>query len=170
MKKITSVILMILFCLSFCSCADNSNTKKSTSQNKYLASVRTNEGEIVSVSAQDLIDEYKANEARFKKIYGGADISFTGTVKSVKIETDVYGGVDRWITKQNVIIFEEGWKLIIGQNNTTYDLAEFYPGQKLNVSTGIFAPYGKNTVWLVGNDQLHGHIFNNQITSINIYE
>lgn len=169
MKKIISVFLISAFFLSFCSCSF-SNIKTATSKTEYLATIFTNEGETVHISIQDLLDEYEANEARFKKLYGGANICFTGTVKSVKIETDVYSGNKSWITQQNVIIFEEGWKLIIGKDNTLFDLSEYYPGQKLNVSTGILSPYGKKTIWVVGNDSLHGHILNNQSTSINIYK
>ena len=55
------------------------------------------------------------------------------------------------------------------KDNTMYDLAEYYPGQKLNVSTGILAPTGKK-IWVVGNDSLHGHILNSQHTSITIYK
>ena len=140
----------------------------------------TNDGNTVEVSAEDLFSEFDANEARFAKIYGGATIEFTGTVKYIKYETDVYNG-DTISTKQNKIVFEEGWSLILGYTNFTYDVAEYYPGQKLKVSTGIISPAfdyqplqniaeNSRVVWLIGDDNLWGRTYNKQTTEISIVE
>ena len=66
-------------------------------------------------------------------------------------------------------------------NDTTYDLANYYPGQKLKVSTGIISaafdsePLQKiadnnRVVWLVGNDKLWDEVINEQTTTISDVE
>ena len=179
MKKFLSVFLAFITCLSLCACTSNSEDIGASNNSKYLASVHINTGDTVFMKPQELIDEFDANGARFAKLYRGATIEFVGTVKSIKTETDVYNG-EGWTTKQNMIIFEEGWILIIGAKNTNVDLAEYYPGQKLQVTTGILGPTPSEasfitaamglgrTVWLVGNDALYGRKLNTQITNIRI--
>ena len=84
-------------------------------------------------------------------------------------------------THNNKIVFEEGWSLIIGSKNTTYDLADYYPGQKLKVYTGIISPAfdseflqsiteNNRVVWLIGDDNLWGRTYNKQTTEISIVE
>ena len=98
----------------------------------------------------------------------------------IKIKTNVYTG-ESITTRQNKIVFEEGWCLILGANSTLYDLADYYPGQKLKVTTGIVSPAfdteflqttadNNRVVWLVGNDELNGSIINTQATAITIEE
>ena len=174
MKKVLSLLLALVLCLGLCACGGRAET----TVNK--ATVITNEGKTVEVTAQDLFDEFDANEARFLKLYGGANIEFEGTVKNIKVETDVYNG-NSISTKQSKIVFEEGWSLIIGGQSTVYDLADFYPGQKLKVSTGIVSAAfdteflqliadNNRTVWLVGNDKLWGTVVNEQTTIISVVE
>ena len=180
MKKALSLILALVMCLSLCACGGENNTPETTAPATNTATVITNEGETVNVSAQDLFDEYDANEARFAKVYAGATIEFIGTVKYIKIKTNVYTG-ESITTRQNKIVFEEGWCLILGANSTLYDLADYYPGQKLKVTTGIVSPAfdteflqttadNNRVVWLVGNDELNGSIINTQATAITIEE
>ncbi|MBR4289952.1 MAG: hypothetical protein IKT52_04845 [Oscillospiraceae bacterium] len=186
MKKVMSLLLALVMCLSLCACGGNDTSKttdaptETTAPTVNKATVITNEGETVEVSAQDLFNEYDANEARFAKIYGGATIEFVGTVKYIKIETNVYNG-ESVSAKQNKIVFEEGWCLILGADSTLYDLADYYPGQKLKVTTGIVSPAfdteflqttadNNRVVWLVGNDKLNGKLINTQATTITIEE
>ena len=172
MKKALSLILALVLCLSLCACGENStgtNTK---------ATIETNEGKTVQLSAEELFNEYDGNEARFNKLYFGVTISFTGTVKSIKTETEVLNGKGNVTAKENKIVFEEGWCVIIGHANETYDLADYYPGQKLEVSTGILTPAfdteflktiadNNRVLWLVGNDKLgFGDVYNTQTTTI----
>ena len=166
MKKVLSLILALIFCLPLCACGSSNNATKAT--------IETNEGKTVVMSADDLLREFDGNEARFNKIYRGATIKFTGTVKNIKTHTDASTGTSL-IADQNIIIFEEGWCVIIGHKNTSYDLADYYPGQQLEVSTGIididprFSPFytaGNRVVWLVGNDKLWGREYNTQATKI----
>lgn len=184
MKKTLISILALVLLLSMFACGktaptedtENIDAPADSESTENKATVTTNEGDTVEVSAQDLFNEFDGNEARFLKLYGGATIDFTGTVAYIKVETDVYNG-DSVTTNQSKIVFEEGWSLIIGSENTTYDLADFYPGQKLTVTTGIASPAfdteflqtvadNNRVVWLVGNDKLNGKIINTQDTKI----
>ena len=171
MKRLIAFVLVFVLCLSLCSCGAKSTDAKAT--------IVTNDGKTVELTAQELFDEFDANEARFEKIYGGADIEFVGTVKTIKTDTGVYSGDNKVTSQQNKIVFEEGWCLIIGAQNTKYDLADYYPGQELKVSTGIVSAAfdteflqsvadNSRVVWLAGNDQLHyeGDNINSQITEI----
>lgn len=175
MKRITAVILALVMCLSLCACQGNTEDKKSDAETNYhqKATIVTNEGETVELSAQDLFDEYDANEARFTKLYTGATIEFIGTVKSIKIATYVPYGNGKGSTNGQKIVFEEGWCLILSDENTTYDLADYSPGEKLRVSTGIINPAfdtesareaadNNRVVWLIGND----YNINSQLTTI----
>ena len=177
MKKALSLILALVLCLSLCACGGKNENDSGTNAK---ATIITNEGKTVKLSAEELFNEYDGNEARFNKLYGGASIEFVGTVKNVKVETDVYNG-ESITTKQNKIVFEEGWSLILGSGNTTYDLANYYPGQKLKVSTGIVSATfdseylqkmsdNNRVVWLVGNDRLWGEAINEQTTTISDVE
>lgn len=186
MKKAISLLLALVMCLSLCACGGGNDSPETneppvetSAPATNTATVITSENETVEVSAQDLFNEYDANEARFAKIYGGATIEFVGTVKYIKIETPVYIG-ESVSAEQNKIVFEEGWCLILGKD-TLYDLADYYPGQKLKVSTGIVSPAfdteflqtvadNSRVVWLVGNDKLNGRVVNTQDTIITIEE
>ena len=172
MKKILALLMVVVLCISLCACGGNKNS---------TATVITNGGDTVEVSAQDLFDEYDFNEVRFAKKYSGATIEFIGTVDYIKTDTDVYTG-ESVNTEQNKIVFKEGWCLILGAENTSYDLADYYPGQKLKVSTGIVSAAfdteflqstadNNRVVWLVGNDKLlYNEVINSQTTTILIEE
>ena len=176
MKKVISLLLALVCCLSLCACGKTPDT--ATNEVNYKATISTNTGETVYLTAEDLFKAFDENEASFKKLYYGARIEFIGTVKNVKINTSVYDG-EKVPTEQNKIVFEEGWCLIIGKDNTTYDLADFQAGQKLKVATGIVsAAYdteflqtvadNNRVVWLIGNDELHGRSINTQTTTITV--
>lgn len=190
MKKAIALILALVLCLSLCACGGNhtpaeapgaapTEPPKPADPKDTPATVYTNEGETAEISANELITVYDGNEARFYKLYGGATIEFVGTVKFIRSKTDVYTG-DNITTQQNMIMFEEGWCLVLG-SETKYDLAEFYPGQILRVTTGIINPAfhseplkklvdNNRSVWLLGNDRLWDSTYNKQETVIGIVE
>lgn len=188
MKKTLISILALVLLLSMFACGktaptedtENIDAPADSESTENKATVTTNEGDTVEVSAQDLFNEYDGNEARFLKLYGGATIEFTGTVSYIKVGTDVYSG-ENVITNQHKTVFEEGWCLIIGSENATYDLVDYYPGQKLTVTTGIVSAAfdteflqtvadNNRVVWLVGNDNLLYDSFNTQTTKITVAE
>ena len=181
MKKAVTLILALMLLLSLCACGGNSENGAGT-EDTSKATIVTNEGETVELSAQDLFDEYDANEARFAKVYQGASIEFVGTVDYIKVKTYVCDG-DGATTDQNKIVFKEGWCLVLGCENTTYDLADYYPGQKLKISTGILSAAfdteflqsvadNNRVVWLIGNDKFfwYSNPINSQTTTITVEE
>ena len=181
MKRLTVLFLILVVCMSFVACGGKNDTASDEPTAEVTATVITNENKTIEVTAQDLFDEYDANEARFAKLYTGASIEFEGTVKYIKIDTGAYIGGDSVSAHQNKIVFEEGWCLILGRDSTTYDLADYYPGQKLKVSTGIISPAfdteflqttadNNRVVWLVGDDKLYYEVINTQTTKISIVE
>lgn len=174
MKKYIALVLALMMCQSLCACGSNSESTEAPAANR--ATIDTNEGETVELSAEELFSEFDGNEARFFKLYGGARIQFVGTVKSIDVNTYVYAGSNTVQTEQNKIVFEEGWCLIIGKENISIDLADYYPGQKVEVTTGIVgAPFdtdfiksicdNNRVVWLVGNDEMNHEVMN-EITTI----
>lgn len=198
MKKSISILLVIALCWSLYACGNTETTAtpaevptttptetpseaptEPADPKETTAMVYTNEGETVEICANEMISVYDGNEARFYKLYGGATIEFVGTVKFIRVKTDVYNG-NSVSTRQNMIMFEEGWCLVLG-SGTQYDLAEFYPGQKLRVTTGIINPAfhseylqklvdNSRSVWLLGNDRLWDSTYNQQETVIEIVE
>lgn len=130
------------------------------------AAIITNEGETVSMTAEELIADYDSNEARFNKQYQYAKIEFTGTIDYIKVDTDVIVESGKVSSGQQKIVFKEGWCLVIGESNTKYDLADFDTGDVIRVTTSIVgAPFdteflqtvsdNKRVIWLVGNDNIH---------------
>ena len=175
MKKIITLLAVVLMIISLCACGNDFDTHDSSvsdiatedENTMKKSTVLTNENETVELTIDDLISSYDENEAKFNKLYLGAKINFEGTIKSIKTETGVIveeGGV---VSGQNKIVFEEGWCLVVGANNTEIDLANLDIGEVVNVTTSIVgAPYdtdflktvsGDNRVlWLVGDDKIYG--------------
>ena len=177
MKRILALFLALLMALSLCACGGDTEADDETAK----ATIVTNEGETVTMTAQELMDEYDTNEARYKKLYKGAKIDFTGTVATIKTNTSVIVEDNSVKATQNKIVFEEGWCLVIGAENTSFDLAEYSKGQKLKVSTGIgIAPFdtdfikqvcdNNRVVWLVGDDELHSESYGTITTKIEVVD
>lgn len=187
MKKIIALFLALIMCLPLCACNSTGNQPDDATEAKETeaetakpdptetkATIFTNEGNKVEMSVKDLVTEFAGNEARFNKIYKGATIEFAGTVKSISVDAAVYNG-SSYPTEQNLIKFEEGWYLIIGtgtegESELPYDLADYAPGQKLKVRTGILAGTSGKVVWLVGNERVLYDRYNTQTTTITVVE
>lgn len=176
MNKIFFLILVII--MIFCTSSCEKINKVSDELNDNKATIITNEGKTVHVTAEDMFAQYDYDKNEFQKMYKGASIRFKGTVKNIKVNTSVYTG-DYIAGGQNKIIFEEGWCLIIGSENTSCDLTTYTPGQKLEVSTGIVtaefdsqflqgAADNNRVVWLVGNDEIFKDVINKQNTTITL--
>lgn len=100
---------------------------------KTLATVKTNEGNIEQVTISDIKKCKKENEARFDKLYYGADIEVVGTVK--KIETNIYYNGSSIPT--DIITFKEGFMVRLPYGK--FDLADYNKGDKLLVNTNIYS-------------------------------
>ena len=166
MKRVKILLMVALMALTLMACGnDNASTEDSTSN--LAATIVTNEGETVEMTAQELMDVYDGNEAAFEKKYNGAKITFTGTVK--KIETNTSYSTSESAVHANsggdTIAFEEGWTLIISERSTyPIELADLNVGDKLVITTGIetarsYTDFMKQAlgedraVWCVGNDK-----------------
>lgn len=167
MKKKIVLILTTLMCICLCACGNGSSEQEEkVEQDVAKAVITTNEGETVELSCEELMEVYDANEAKFDKLYQYAKIEFTGTIKSIKTETSVIVEKGQITARQHKVIFEEGWCLVVGTNNTKIDLADLDPGMKVEVVSSIVgAPFdtdfikevceNERVVWLVGNDEMH---------------
>lgn len=154
---------------------NNSNDKTTTNQK---ATIIDNEGNEIEMSAEDLMNIFDTNEARFFKLYGGAKITFYGTVEQIGINTSVMAQSGKITTGQQKIVFKEGWGLTIGTENRKFDLASYNAGDVLKVTTSIVTAKfdtepiknltnNKRVVWLVGNDEMYfGETFSNIETTI----
>lgn len=183
MKRIIALLLVVLISVTLCACSNDSDKQSNESSDKQVqvneskATIETNEGETVTMSAEELISEYDANEAKFDKLYYGAKIKFNGTVANIKTKTEVIVEQNQVTTEQNKIVFEEGWCLVLGADNSNYDLANYDVGDVLEVTTSIVgAPYdtdylktvsdNNRVVWLVGNDKVNGRTYSDIETVI----
>lgn len=181
MKKVLTVFLVLSIIMMFGACSDSNSSSNAQKGGTTTATVYTNEGETVTLSIKDLFNTYDSNEAKFQKLYEHAKIQFTGTIKSIKTETKVYLGPEHITSGQNMIVFEEGWCLILGQDNTNYDLANYDPGDKLDVETSIIAaPFDTDFIkgltddfrvlWLIGDDTINDESYSKVKTTIKIAE
>ena len=158
MKKLLAFVLSAALMLPLAACGGGSNHSDTSA-----ATIKTNEGDTVTMTAEELIDAYDSNEASFNKLYQYAEIQFTGTISNIKVDTSVIVEPGSVLWSQQKIVFEEGWCLVLSEDNSTYDLADFNVGDVVNVTSSIVgAPFdteflqtvsdGNRVVWLVGDD------------------
>lgn len=179
MKKLPSFLILAIFMISLVACGNENKTvgagNDTSNTDTSVATIITNEGETVTMTAQDLIEAYDSNEVSFNKMYQYAAIQFTGTISNIKVDTSVVVEPGSVRAGQQKIVFEEGWCLALSENNSTYDLADFNAGDVVKVTSSIFgAPFdseflqnvsdGNRVVWLVGDDiQLKEFVRNNVV-------
>ena len=111
MKKTLALFLAVALMLSLAACGGENNTTNTKSDTPNIdtsaATIITNEGDTVTMTAQDLIDAYDSNEASFNKLYQYAEIQFTGTISNIKVDTSVIVEPGSVMAGQQKIIFEE---------------------------------------------------------------
>ena len=128
-------------------------------------------------TVDELIKEYDEDVETFIGRYSGAQIKFVGTVKDIKGKASAPIDSDSVVTDQHLIIFEEGLYLIIGEENSTINVADYNVGDKLTVTTGIIgAPFqteylkglsdNERVLWLVGNETIFNQTWNDITTVI----
>lgn len=142
MKKITLLLLALVMCFSLCACGGesagtNADADTEKTDNISLATIVDNEGNTVEISAKELLDLEKENEAKFEKYYLGADITFIGTVKSITTNYITSGSS----TKLDAIVFEEGWKVELAQGQYEDILVELSAGDKVQVESQIWSTW-----------------------------
>ena len=129
MKKLLAFILAIIMLVSFAGCTIDIK-QVIGSKNAAPATVVDNDGNTVKITAQELKDIYDTNSLRFDKLYQGADITFVGTVKSIKTVRDGSFVYDR-------ILFEEGWEVSLLAGDKEDFLLKVSAGDKIKVQSQI---------------------------------
>lgn len=125
MKRNILTVLILVFIFGLCACADSN----SSNSNNKKATIVTLQGNTVQKSVDDLNNEKKENVEKFKQTYPGANISITGTFKSLTtIHFDSY----------YVIILEEGWGIEIKKDQDCgINLSDLSAGMKLKIDSQI---------------------------------
>ena len=127
MKRTILLLLALVMCLSLCACG-GSEAK--------LATIVDNEGNTVQMSHDELQAIHDENQIKFEKYYVGADITFVGTVQSIK--TGIHAGTGvLYDICWDTIEFEEGWRADVHHGSYDDILAELSAGDKLKVESQI---------------------------------
>lgn len=138
MKRVLIVIMSIAVIVSLCACGatnsgiDNNSASDQANNITRSAIIIDNEGNRVQKSATELVEIYNGNQAKFNKLYRGASITFTGTVKEVK--TSIAYNSNAFY---DMIFFEEGWVVRLPENKYTNILANIDVGGKVYVDSDI---------------------------------
>ena len=158
-KTIISFVLITAFVLLLTGCGSSSNndSKKTSNESKdsKFATIVDNEGKTNKMEAKEVVSIANENEAKFKKYYVGAKISFDGTVD--KVEMDKFSwpcyknstyytsvsGIEQF-TEQSKndtsscaeITFKDGYKLFIPSEGII-DVADIESGVKYHVESNI---------------------------------
>lgn len=126
MKKLLVLLMVALLSLSLFACGESA-------EQVCKATVTDKDGNVVELSAQEIMNIESENEAKFDSLYKGADITFIGTVRS--IETDFYYNGSSYPTDS--IEFEEGFKVFLYGGYEEDLLKTLSVGDKLKVSSQI---------------------------------
>lgn len=156
--KLLSVAL-ILICIC-CGCGSD--------EKGMMLTVITNEGETISISPEKLTEECESQEAKFNKQFYGAPIVFSGTIEKISLNGSALYAPHSVKGGYHKVVFEEGLCLVIDEENTEIDLADFEIGEVVQVSSSIisapeFTDYLKEItdtdiifVWVGGDDVIEG--------------
>lgn len=185
MKKLISLLLVLamVFCLSACEKPiEQSDGNASGSKKKEInpvATIITNDGQTVYMTAQELMDAYDKDLDEFNRRYDGAKITFEGSIKYVDDHVSaVVTSEPRVAPNQVRIVFNEGWCLTAALDSQTVNWKELRSGYKRKVTTSIIgAPFDSDlvttlthnnrVVWLIGDDPIFDVQYSNITTEIN---
>ncbi len=137
MKKVVSIICMVIVLLSVSSCSADKKTN-ATSAKDAKATIVDNAGNTVTMTYSELYKECQ-NDAKFEKTYRGAEITFIGTVSS--IDTNIrYEGTS---LREDRINFKEGYTLYLNAGEFTSLLETLSVDSKVQVKSNICSNFGK---------------------------
>lgn len=141
MKKFISFLIVIALVFSLSACGGSGSP----------ATITDNDGNVVQMTSKELCKVESENAARFEKVYYGADVVFTGTVKAVISNTSFNGGLT-----VDGIEFEDGWEVHL--RNGWYDdiLLQLNSGDKVKVKSQIFSA-SANKVTVLGMGSSSGY-------------
>ncbi|MBQ3009567.1 MAG: hypothetical protein IJD81_00085 [Oscillospiraceae bacterium] len=144
MKKLVSLLLTLSMLFALCACG-GSTVKE------LPATIIDNEGNTVEMTHDELLQVNKDNQLKFEKLYGGADITFIGTVKNIK--TEIYAAATGVLSSicWDEIYFEEGWKVLVHHGSYDDILMQLSAGDKLQVESQIY--YAFISVEITGCDE-----------------
>ena len=125
MKKKTIVILLLIaVALGVTGCGANKNEKTNSI---IKAKVTDNTGNKLEITADELLDVYNENNAKFEKIYKDAEIELEGKVE--KVSSNMGG----WI--YDIVYLENNWEILFSKDY--YDLSNLEKGTKVRVKSKI---------------------------------
>lgn len=111
---------------------------------EFMVEVKNKNGGTENLSLKELVDMNESNSAKFKSMYGDADINFTGTVKSVEGPRDAYSSIPYY-----VVMFEEGIELNVIKGCHDDIILQLDKGTKLKVDSDIQGIYSGTGVLIV---------------------
>jgi len=118
MKKLLSLIMVLMMILSLAACggasSEASNAPEVEAETEVIipATIIDNEGNEVQMTADELRAVEEENAAKFKQLYKNAEITITGTVESVDAYQMKFGSNNKNVYYVNL---EEGWRAIVLQ-------------------------------------------------------
>ena len=126
MKKVFSLLLALVVCLSLWACGNDPKDTK--------AIVTNCDGVTEAVSANELIALAFENTAKFQAYYDYADVTISGTVESVSLAFDL--GPKNLKEDGYFITLEEGW--VIGVLASGHEeVIDFSKGDRITVTSKI---------------------------------
>lgn len=132
MKKLLALIMVMVLCLSLCACGGKSKTN-------VKATVINNDGVTEKLSSKELCDIYSENEARYRSKYQSADVTITGTVKTVESHLESYGTTTHSVYD---IILEEGWEITVLEEFHE-EVINLSAGDKVTISSELELVFGE---------------------------
>jgi len=124
MKKVISLILVLIMILSLSACGGTSSG----------ATIIDNEGNTIQMTADELM-EANGNEVYFDKMYAGAEIVVEGTVE--KVDFGFYSNGSPILFDR--VELEEGWEVYLPHD--AYDLAELAVGTKVRIASNVYRTF-----------------------------
>lgn len=129
-KKILVILSVMIFAFAITACGGNDST----------ATVTDKEGNTVTMTSKELSEIYKENQAKFDKLYTGADIVVEGKVKTISAGLRKNGGsilIDE-------VELEGNWDACFLAGWYDDELAELNKGDKVRITSKISSGFGSS--------------------------
>jgi len=134
------VFLLILgfLVIGITGCGNKNDSTDLGNSSNDVATIIDNNGETQKMSAKELVQIYEKDEAEFKKIYTGADITVVGTFEVVKekIDFSIIDGKSE-VVEVYELSLKEGWVIRINRQGNEDFIAKLNEGDKLEVKGNI---------------------------------
>lgn len=153
MKKILSLLLVGIMCMSLCACGNNpeeSETEKKTEEvsstiEEYVELKDDNE-EIIKLGMTDIAEANEENPIQFEEKYLNKDVTIVGKITSINGATDYNGHImDSYVELDGWLIETTGHEDII---------SELAVGDMVKVTGNIFMAFADQTYIYKVNDEV----------------